>query len=151
LNLSVSDQGWKISADSEVRRNGRSDNAVAVVNGVNRRTAVLCIRSSCSSGQSRRIPDDAITWVFQCACQMPKDLGYSFKLWTYALLQSHVRKETYCYHGAIASTINSFPSRDLVAEQNRTDAPIQCAGPATFLDDLTWSLPLRYSACRTVY
>jgi hypothetical protein len=27
-----------------------------------------------------------------CACQKPKDLGYSYELWTYALRQSHVRK-----------------------------------------------------------
>jgi len=31
-------------------------------------------------------------WVLHCACQKPKDLGYSYELWTYALLQSHVRK-----------------------------------------------------------
>ena len=43
-------------------------------------------------GKSRRIPDDAIAWVLHCACQKPKDLGYSYELWTYALLQSHVRK-----------------------------------------------------------
>jgi hypothetical protein len=38
-------------------------------------------------GKSRRIPDDAIAWVLHCACQKPKDLGYSYELWTYALLQ----------------------------------------------------------------
>lgn len=43
-------------------------------------------------GQSRRIPDDAIAWVLSYACLKPKDLGYSYELWTYALLQSHVRK-----------------------------------------------------------
>src|SRR5260370_18250252 len=43
-------------------------------------------------GQIRRISDDAIAWVLHCACQKPKDLGYSYELWTYALLQSHVRK-----------------------------------------------------------
>jgi serine/threonine protein kinase len=40
---------------------------------------------------SGRIPDDAIAWVLHCACQRPKDLGYAYELWTYALLQSHVR------------------------------------------------------------
>ena len=30
--------------------------------------------------------------MLHCACQKPKDLGYSYELWTYALPQSHVRK-----------------------------------------------------------
>ncbi len=84
--------------------NGMSDNAVAVANGVNRHTVALCVRKFLQfgidaalgelprPGKSRRIPDDAIAWVLYCACQKPKDLGYSHELWTYALLQSHVRK-----------------------------------------------------------
>jgi len=43
-------------------------------------------------GKSRRIPDDAITWVLHCACQKPKDVGYSYELWTYAVLQQHIRR-----------------------------------------------------------
>ncbi len=84
--------------------NGRSDNAVAVANGVNRHTVALCIRKFLQfgidaalgelprPGKSRRISDDALAWVLHCACQKPKYLGYSYELWTYALLQSHVRK-----------------------------------------------------------
>ncbi len=84
--------------------NGMSDNAVAVANSVNRHTVALCIRKFLQfgidaalgelprPGQRRRIPDAAIAWVLNCACQKPKDLGYSYELWTYALLQSHVRK-----------------------------------------------------------
>jgi transposase len=84
--------------------NGLSDNAVAVAHGVNRHTVALCVRKFLRfgmdaalgelprPGKSRRIPDDAIAWVLHCACQKPKDLGYSYELWTYALLQSHVRK-----------------------------------------------------------
>ena len=30
--------------------------------------------------------------MLHCACQKPKDLSYSYERWTYALLQSHVRK-----------------------------------------------------------
>ena len=83
--------------------NGGSDNAVAMAHGVNRHTVALCARKFLQfgieaalgelprPGQSRRIPDDAIAWVLHCACQKPKDLGYSYELWTYALLQSHVR------------------------------------------------------------
>src|ERR1039457_6043922 len=82
----------------------KSDSAVAIANGVNRHTVALCVRKFLQfgldaalrelprPGKSRRIPDDAIAWVLNCACQKPKDIGYSYELWTYALLQSHVRK-----------------------------------------------------------
>jgi hypothetical protein len=38
------------------------------------------------------VPDDAKAWVLDCACQKPKDLGYSCELWTYKLLTTHVRE-----------------------------------------------------------
>ncbi|MEO8050108.1 MAG: IS630 family transposase [Acidobacteriota bacterium] len=81
-----------------------SDGAVAAANGVNRHTVALCaskfLRFGMEAavgdlprpGQSRRIPDDAIAWVWDLSCQKPKDLGYSYELWTYALLQTHIRK-----------------------------------------------------------
>ena len=83
---------------------GQSDSAVARGNGVSRHTAALCARKFLQfgleaalgdlprPGQSRRIPDDAIAWVLHCACQKPKELGYAYELWTYSLLQGHVRK-----------------------------------------------------------
>jgi len=83
---------------------GISDGAVARQSGVNRHTVALCVRKFLQfgleaalgdlprPGKSRRIPDDAIAWVLHCACQKPKELGYSYELWTYALLQKHVRK-----------------------------------------------------------
>jgi hypothetical protein len=37
-------------------------------------------------------PHDAIAWVLHCACQKPRELGYSYELWTYAVLQRHVRE-----------------------------------------------------------
>ena len=36
--------------------------------------------------------DDAIAWVQNCACQKPKELGYSYELWTYKLLTAHIRR-----------------------------------------------------------
>src|SRR3984893_12623109 len=84
--------------------NGMSDNAVAVANGVNRHTVALCIRKFLQfgleaalgelprPGKSRRIPDDAIARVLHIACQKPKELGYAYELWTYSLLQEHVRR-----------------------------------------------------------
>jgi hypothetical protein len=38
------------------------------------------------------MPDDAIAWVQNCACQKPKELGYSYELWTYKLLSAHLRQ-----------------------------------------------------------
>src|SRR5260370_33618810 len=44
-------------------------------------------RAKSAASPMTRLPS-----VLHCACQKPKDLGYSYELWTYALLQSHVRK-----------------------------------------------------------
>ena len=83
---------------------GMSDGAVARSSGVNRHTVALCIRKFLQfgldaalgelprPGKSRSIPDDAIAWVQHCACQKPKEVGYAYELWTYALLQKHVRE-----------------------------------------------------------
>ncbi len=88
---------------------GMSDGAVARRNGVNRHTVALCVRKFCvrkflqfgleaalgdlpRPGKDRRIPDDAIAWVQHCACEKPKGLGYADELWTFSLLQQHVRK-----------------------------------------------------------
>jgi len=84
---------------------GMSDRAVAAAHGIHRHSVALCVNKFLTfgleaalgelprPGKSRRIPDDAIAWVLNCACQKPKDLGYSYELWTYALLQQHVRKQ----------------------------------------------------------
>ena len=83
---------------------GKSDGAVARLNGVNRHTVALCAHKFLEfgleaalgelprPGKSRRIPDDAIAWVLHCACEKPKELDYAYELWTYSLLQAHVRK-----------------------------------------------------------
>jgi transposase len=83
---------------------GMSDGAVARSNCVNRHTVALCadkyfpfgletaLGDLPRPGKLRRIPDDAIAWVLHCACEKPKKLGYSYELWTYALLQKHVRQ-----------------------------------------------------------
>lgn len=119
MNLSAADreklEGLRRSRSAEKRQvlhaaillecaSGKSDSAVAIATGVNRHTVALCVRKFLQfgldaalkelprPGKSRRISDDAIAWVLNCACQKPKDIGYSYELWTYALLQSHVRK-----------------------------------------------------------
>jgi transposase len=83
---------------------GMTDGAVARNNGVNRHTVALCARKFLQfgleaslgelprPGKVRVIPDDALAWVLHCACEKPKDAGYAYELWTYSLLQEHVRK-----------------------------------------------------------
>jgi transposase len=85
-------------------RSGRSDEAIARHYHVSRGTVVLCIQKCLEfgldaalselprPGKPRQLPDDAIAWVLNCACQKPKELGYSYELWTYKLLTAHVRR-----------------------------------------------------------
>jgi len=83
---------------------GRSDEAIARHHHVSRSTVVLCIRKCLQSGldtaleelprpgKPRQLPDDAKAWIQSCACQKPKDLGYSYELWTYRVLTAHIRE-----------------------------------------------------------
>src|SRR5215471_7288549 len=77
---------------------GQSDESIAERHHVSRGTVVLCIRK-CREfgldaalgelprpGRPRQLTDDAVVWVQHCACQKPKELGYSYELWTYKLL-----------------------------------------------------------------
>jgi len=83
---------------------GQSDESIAQRHHVSRGTVVLCIEKCLQfgldaalgelprSGKPRQMTDDAIAWVQYCACQKPKELGYSYELWTYQLLTHHVRQ-----------------------------------------------------------
>src|SRR6266851_7520369 len=83
---------------------GRSDEAIARRHHVSRSTVVLCIQKCLQfgldaalgelprTGKPRQLPDDAIAWVLNCACQKPKELDYSYELWTYKLLIAYVRQ-----------------------------------------------------------
>src|ERR1700689_3079620 len=83
---------------------GQSDEAIARHHHVSRSTVVLCIQKCLEfgveaalaelprPGKPRQLPDDAITWVQHCACLKPKELGYSYELWTYKLLVAHLRQ-----------------------------------------------------------
>lgn len=42
-------------------------------------------------GRPPRMTSEARTWVLALACRKPKELGYSYELWTTALLAKHVR------------------------------------------------------------
>jgi len=83
---------------------GQSDETIARHYHVSRSTVVLCIQKFLQFGldaalgelprlgQPRQLPDDAIAWVQNCACQKPKELGYSYELWTYRLLVAPIRR-----------------------------------------------------------
>jgi transposase len=43
-------------------------------------------------GRKATIPEDARAWLVALACRKPKDLGYSYELWTTKLLAAHARK-----------------------------------------------------------
>jgi transposase len=83
---------------------GQSDESIAERHHVSRGMVVLCIRKCLEfgldaalgelprPGRPRQLTDDAVVWVQHCACQKPKELGYSYELWTYKLLTAHVRQ-----------------------------------------------------------
>jgi transposase len=83
---------------------GQSDESIARRHHVSRSTVVLCIQKYLQfgldaalgelprPGKPRQLTDDAVAWVQYCACQKPKELGYSYELWTYQLLVAHVRQ-----------------------------------------------------------
>ena len=82
---------------------GMSDEVIARELQISRTTVVRCIEKCLQfgveaalkelprPGKPRILPDDAIVWVRNCACQKPKELGYSYELWTYKLLNAHIR------------------------------------------------------------
>jgi transposase len=66
------------------------------------------------SGRSRTITPEARAWVVSLACQKPKDLGYSYELWTTRLLSQHIRK--HCLdagHSSLASLARGTVSKML--------------------------------------
>lgn len=53
--------------------------------------ALAALSDLAGRGRPATITDDAKAWILSLACQKPKDLGYSFELWTGKLLASHLR------------------------------------------------------------
>jgi len=43
-------------------------------------------------GKPAKISDEDRAWVISLVCQKPKDLGYSYEMWTMQLLSTHIRK-----------------------------------------------------------
>lgn len=52
----------------------------------------VALRDLPRSGRPSLITEEAEAWLTDLACQKPKDLGYSYELWTTRLLAEHGRK-----------------------------------------------------------
>lgn len=80
-----------------------SVSAIARKLGTNRPKVERCIDKALQFGVERALDDlpgrgrhavitsEARAWVISLACSKPKDLGYSYELWTTRLLATHVR------------------------------------------------------------
>jgi transposase len=83
---------------------GESVSAVARALGTNRPRVERCLSKALEMGALAAlkdlpgrghppvITDDARAWFISLACQKPKDLGYSYEMWTTDLLAKHIRK-----------------------------------------------------------
>ena len=84
---------------------GESISSIARATGTNRPKVERCVDKALQlgaltslndlprSGRTPNITTEARTWVVNLACQKPKDLGYSYELWTNQLLAKHARKQ----------------------------------------------------------
>ena len=54
--------------------------------------ALLSLKDLPGRGRRVMITPEARTWLISIACQKPKDMGYSYELWTTRLLAAHGRK-----------------------------------------------------------
>ena len=71
-------------------------------------------------GKPSLIAPEARTWVVALACQKPKELGYSFELWTTRLLASHIRKTCQqAGHSSLAKISRGTVSKILTKHQIR--------------------------------
>lgn len=83
---------------------GESVSAVARALGTNRPRVERCLSKALDMGAMAALKDlpgrghppvitnDARAWLISLACRKPKDLGYSYELWTTDLLAKHIRK-----------------------------------------------------------
>jgi transposase len=83
---------------------GKSVSAIARELGTNRPKVERCLDKALQLGPQQALRDlprsgrpavitpHARAWLVSLACQKPKDLGYSYELWTLQLLSQHVRE-----------------------------------------------------------
>lgn len=70
------------------------------------------------SGRPPEVTPEAKAWVISLACQKPKELGYSYEVWTHRLLAQHIRnhaKES--GHECLLRMSHSSVSRLLAAQE----------------------------------
>ena len=73
-------------------------------------------------GRKRRITQEARTWLVSLACQKPKDLGYSYELWTRRLLAQHARSQCLAAgHPSLQHLVRGSVSRILRASKIRPE------------------------------
>jgi transposase len=112
--------------------NGKSINAIATTLGTYRSKIELCVQKALDMGIEtalkdlpgrgvpRKISQEARAWLIQVACQKPKDLGYSYELWTNALLMKHARKfGPQAGHASLASLARGTVSKILSSAEIR--------------------------------
>jgi len=83
---------------------GKSISSIARDFGTNRPKVERCIDKALAfgalaalndlprNGRTPEITTEARAWIVSLACQKPKDLGYSYELWTTRLLSQHIRQ-----------------------------------------------------------
>lgn len=73
-------------------------------------------------GSKRTITAEARTWLVSLACQKPKDLGYSYELWTRDLLARHARAHCVAAgHPSLQHVVKASVSRILRANDVRPE------------------------------
>lgn len=84
--------------------------------------AVQALDDRPGRGRKRRITQDARTWLVSLACQKPKDLGYSYELWTRRLLAQHARSHCLAAgHPSLQYVVRGSVSRILRASKIRPE------------------------------
>ena len=69
-------------------------------------------------GRRARITPEAKAWVISLACQKPKELGYSYELWTTALMANHIREHCrQAGHDSLAKVGRGTVSKLLAAQE----------------------------------
>jgi transposase len=69
------------------------------------------------TGRPPEVTPEAKAWVISLACQKPKELGYSYEVWTQRLLAQHVREHASAEgHDCLSRMSSSSVSRLLTAQ-----------------------------------
>lgn len=111
---------------------GDTISAIARQYGTNRMKVERCVNKAIQlgamaslddlpgRGKPAKISEDARAWVLSLACLKPKDLGYSYEMWTTSLLAAHIRKHcTEAGHPSLALISRGTVSKILMKSKIR--------------------------------